>query len=55
MVDTDEMQNTRIDAMDERLRAVENCVLELKQMAKWLKYGVVVIAASLGVDLKEMI
>lgn len=48
----DEMQNERINSMEERLRLVEQAVVELSTMAKWLKYAVMVMAASLGFDLQ---
>lgn len=55
MPTTDDMQNDRIESMDARLRGVEQAVVELGAMAKWLKYGVMVIAASFGVDVSGMI
>lgn len=51
----DEMQNSRIDSIDARLRSVEQAVVELATMAKWIKYAVVVMAGSLGIDLSGMV
>jgi hypothetical protein len=51
----DEMQNSRIDSIDSRLRSVEQAVVELATMAKWIKYAVVVMAGSLGFDLSGMV
>tara|TARA_Y100001963_G_scaffold151079_1_gene233312 strand:+ start:167 stop:310 length:144 start_codon:yes stop_codon:yes gene_type:complete len=45
----------RIDEMDERLRAVESAVVELATMARMLKVAVIVMCASLGVDIQGMI
>lgn len=52
MADTDDMQNERINGLDDRLRSVEAAVVELATMAKWIKYAVIVMAASLGYDLQ---
>ena len=54
MVDADEMQNDRINGLDDRLRSVEAAVVELATMAKWMKYAVFVMAGSLGFDLQGM-
>ena len=43
--------DNRIDDMDERLRKVELAVCSLGELAKYLKFGVVILAASLGLDL----
>jgi len=55
MSDVDELQNIRIESMDTRLRSVEQAVVELAQLSKWIKYGVLVLAATLGIDLQTMI
>lgn len=55
MVDTDDMQNDRINGLDDRLRSVEAAVVELATMAKWMKYAVIVMGASLGIDMQGMI
>jgi hypothetical protein len=51
----DELQNDRINGIEERLRSVEQAVVELATMAKWMKYGVIAFAASLGIDIQGMI
>ena len=45
----------RIEGIEERLRAVENCVVELATMAKMLRIAVIVMCASLGVDIQGLI
>lgn len=45
----------RLDEMDERLRAVEAAVVELATMAKMLRIAVIVMCASLGVDIQGMV
>ena len=41
----------RIEEMDSRLRAVEGAVIELATMARMLRIAVIVMCASLGVDI----
>ena len=55
MTDIDDVQNARIESFDERLRSVEQAVVELSQLSKWIKYGVMVLAATLGIDLQTMV
>ncbi len=55
MSDIDELQNARIESFDDRLRSVEQAVVELSQLSKWIKYGVMVLAATLGIDLQTMV
>ena len=55
MTDIDDVQNARIESFDERLRSVEQAVDELSQLSKWIKYGVMVLAATLGIDLQTMV
>lgn len=50
----DEMQNDRIESIDSRLRSVEQAVVELATMAKWIKYAVIVMAGSLGLDMQGL-
>lgn len=40
----------RLNEMDKRLRAVEQGVIELASMAKYMRFLVLIVAASLGVD-----
>ena len=50
-----EMTDERIDGIDERLRAVEAAVIELGLISKYAKYGLLILGASLGLDLQGMI
>ena len=45
----------RINDMDIRLRAVERAVIELGTMARMLKFCVVIMGLSLGVDVQGMV
>jgi hypothetical protein len=47
----DDAQNDRIDDLEARLRSVEAAVIELGVMSKFVKYGVMLVAASLGLDI----
>ena len=49
------MTDERIDGIDERLRAVEAAVIELGLISKDANYGILILAASLGLDLQGMI
>ncbi len=51
----DELQNDKIQDLESRVRLVEQAVVELGVMSKYLKYGVLVVATSLGVDVGGMI
>jgi len=42
----------RIDSLEERTRLLEQAVLELSTMAKYLKYTAIALFASLGVDVQ---
>lgn len=44
----------RIDSLEERTRLLEQAVLELSTMAKYLKYAAIALFASLGVDVQGM-
>tara|TARA_R110000751_G_scaffold79094_1_gene159505 strand:- start:555 stop:728 length:174 start_codon:yes stop_codon:yes gene_type:complete len=55
MADVDDLQNARLESIDVRLRSVEQAVVELAQLSKWIKYGVMVLAATLGIDLQTMV
>jgi len=55
MSEIDELQNARLESLDVRLRSVEQAVVELAQLSKWIKYGVLVLAATLGIDLQTMV
>ena len=45
----------RLEAFDIRLRAVEGAVIELGVMARYMKYAVIILAASLGYDLSAVV
>lgn len=51
----DTLQDERLSDLENRLRLVESAVVELGVMTKFVKYGVLVIAASFGLDLSELI
>ena len=55
MADVDDLQNARLESIDVRLRSVEQAVVELAQLSKWIKYGVMVLAATFGIDLQTMV
>jgi|TARA_R100001163_G_scaffold65488_1_gene62848 hypothetical protein len=42
----------RLDSLEERTRLLEQAVLELSTMAKYLKYAAIALFASLGVDVQ---
>ena len=42
----------RFDSMEERLRLLEQAVIELSTMAKYLKYAAIALFASFGVDVQ---
>ena len=45
----------RLDKIDNRLRSVEQAVVELGVMARYMKYAVLILAASLGYDLSAVL
>lgn len=47
----DALQDERISDLENRLRLVETAIVELGVMSKFVKYGVLVVAASFGLDL----
>jgi hypothetical protein len=47
----DDFQNDKLSDLETRMRLVESAVLELGVMSKYLKYGVLLVATSLGLDL----
>ncbi|GAI85851.1 unnamed protein product [marine sediment metagenome] len=54
MSQVDDLQNSRIESLDVRLRSVEQAVVELAQLSKWIKYGVLVLGATLGIDIQSL-
>lgn len=51
----DDFQNDRLTDIEARLRLVENAVVELGVMSRFVKYGVLLVAASLGLDIQGMV
>ena len=45
----------KIKEIDSRLRSVEDAILEISLVAKYAKYGLIVLGLSLGIDLTEMV
>ena len=50
-----ELSADRIEAMDIRLRAVESCVIELGVLVRYMKYAVLIFAATVGYDLSAVV
>lgn len=55
MADIDEAQDARLDRIDNRLRKVEEAVIELNALAKLARPIIVLLAASLGVDIAPVV
>ena len=55
MSGVDDAQDARLDRIDGRLRAVEEVVVELKTITKMVKPIVLLLGASLGVDVAPML
>ena len=55
MTDVDGQQDARLDRLDSRLRAVEEVVVELRTITKMVKPVLLLLAASLGVDVAPML
>lgn len=53
--ETDQVQNDRLNALEERILKVEAAVQEIAGMAKIVKVIALALAASLGMDLQGMI
>jgi len=49
------MSGDRIDELEERLRTVEMCLVELSTMAKYFRYLVAFVGISLGVDVSGLV
>jgi len=54
VVDADDMQNDKIAELDERLRKVEIAIVEIATSSKWIKYGVIALLSSVGLDVGGM-
>ena len=55
MNDVDGQQDARLDRLDSRLRAVEEVVIELRAITKMVKPVLLLLAASLGIDVAPML
>jgi len=55
MSDVDGQQDARLDRLDNRLRAVEEVVVELRAITKMVRPVLLLLAASLGVDVAPML
>ena len=51
----DDAQDARLDRIDQRLRSVEEVVVELQTLTKLAKPIVLLLGASLGIDLAPML
>ena len=54
MSGVDEAQDARLDRIDNRLRAVEEVVVELRTLTKLARPVMLLVAASIGVDIAPM-
>lgn len=55
MAGVDDAQDARLDRIDQRLRAVEEVVIELKALTKLARPALMVLAASLGIDIMPLL
>lgn len=55
MTDADSQQDARLDRLDNRLRQVEEVVIELRAITKMVKPIILLAAASLGIDILPML
>ena len=55
MSDVDGQQDARLDRLDTRLRAVEEVVVELRAITKMVKPLLLLLGASLGIDVLPML
>jgi len=55
MSDVDGQQDARLDRLDNRLRAVEEVVIELRAITKMVRPVLLLLAASLGIDVAPML
>lgn len=51
----DDAQDARLDRIDQRLRSVEEVVVELQTLTKMAKPIVLLLGASLGIDIAPML
>jgi hypothetical protein len=55
MVLHDTLQDDRIQDLEARMRVIEEAVIELGILSKFVKYGVLLVAASFGLDLQAVV
>jgi len=55
MSDVDGQQDARLDRIDARLRDVEAVVIELRALVKMVRPVLILLGASLGIDLAPML
>ena len=55
MTGVDDAQDARLDRIDNRLRAVEEVVIELRAITKMVRPVLLLLAASLGIDVAPML
>lgn len=55
MSGVDEAQDARLDRIDNRLRAVEEVVIELRAITKMVRPVLMLLAASLGIDVAPLL
>lgn len=51
----DEAQDARLDRIDNRLRTVEEVVIELRAITKLVRPVMLLLAASLGIDIMPLL
>jgi len=55
MTDADSQQDARLDRLDNRLRQVEEVVIELRALTTLVRPLILLAAASLGIDIMPMV
>lgn len=55
MTKVDEAQDARLDRIDGRLREVEEVVIELRALTKMVRPVLMLLAASLGIDVAPLL
>ena len=51
----DDYQNDRLADLEARMRLIEKAVIELGVMSNYIKIGVAVLAASVGLDITAVV
>ena len=55
MVLHDALQDDRLQDLETRMRIVEEAIIELGVLSKFVKYGVLIVGASFGLDLQAVV